>query len=74
MLWSLFISVLLLHLTYGYKTLELKSYTRLPTSISRDNYVYGGINLGTATEAAYDYVNSIVYVIGRLIDHVCVSY
>lgn len=61
----LFLSGLLLHSCHGYKVLNLMSYTQLPTSVSRGNYVYGGVNLGTATEAAYDFVNNIVYVIGE---------
>lgn len=64
MLTSLLFIGLFFHVTSGYKTLNLLSYVQLPTSINRGNFVYGGINLGTATEAAYDYVNSIVYVIG----------
>lgn len=65
MLKSVFLCGLLLHCSLAYKTLNLLSYVQLPTSINRGNYVFGGINLGTATEAAYDFVNNIVYVIGK---------
>lgn len=64
MLVQLLIACLFLQPTQSYWELNLLSYTQLPTSINRGTPVYGGINLGTATEAAYDPVNSIVYIIG----------
>ncbi|XP_053405984.1 mesenchyme-specific cell surface glycoprotein-like isoform X2 [Mercenaria mercenaria] len=55
----------LLQTVFGYYTLKQLSYTQLATSSSRGSYVYGGLNLGTATDAAYDFVNNIVYIIGE---------
>ena len=62
---NLLIATCFLQTVLGYYTLKQLSYTQLATSNSRGTYVYGGLNLGTATDAAYDPVNNIVYIIGN---------
>ena len=63
---SVLLCGLLLHGSLAYKTLNLLSYVQLPTSLSRGAFVYSGIDLGTATAAAYDFANNIVYVLGTV--------
>ncbi|XP_045216228.2 mesenchyme-specific cell surface glycoprotein-like isoform X2 [Mercenaria mercenaria] len=62
---TLILAAFLLQTVFGYYTLKQLSYTQLATGSSRGSYVYGGLNLGTATDAAYDFVNNIVYIIGE---------
>ncbi|XP_060556718.1 uncharacterized protein LOC132717303, partial [Ruditapes philippinarum] len=62
---KLFVATCLLQTVLGFYTLKHLSYTQLATSNNRGTYVYGGLNLGTATDAAYDPVNSVVYIIGE---------
>ena len=59
------IATFFLETVLGYYTLKQLSHTHLATSINKGSPVYGGLNLGTATDAAYDPVNKIVYVIGK---------
>ncbi|KAL4227428.1 hypothetical protein ACF0H5_012871 [Mactra antiquata] len=54
-----------IQLTWGYYNLKPLSYTQLPTSISSNVLRYDGINRGTATDAAFDFVNHIMYVVGE---------
>lgn len=63
---KLILVVYLFQTTFAYYTLKQLSYTQLATSINRGTPVYGGLDLGTATDAAYDFVNNIVYVIGNM--------
>ncbi|XP_052769191.1 uncharacterized protein LOC128209272 [Mya arenaria] len=53
-------------LALGFKELKHVSYTQLPTSISSAGAeLFQGIEKGTADAAAYDWVNHVLYVVGR---------
>lgn len=64
---GLLLALHLLQPTSGYYTVKQLSYTQLATGkSSRGAYLYSGLNRGAATDAAYDFVNSIVYIIGNI--------
>ncbi|KAH3841725.1 mesenchyme-specific cell surface glycoprotein-like [Dreissena polymorpha] len=61
----LVLGITYLHVTMGYTSLKPLSYVQLPTGLnSAGGEVFGGLDLKASEAAAFDHVNSILYVIG----------
>ncbi|KAH3841724.1 mesenchyme-specific cell surface glycoprotein-like [Dreissena polymorpha] len=60
----LVLGITCLHVTVGFKSFKPLSYIQLPTSLNSNSEVFGGLDLKASEGAAYDPVNSILYVIG----------